>query len=554
MSYNTAQPTNVTMTYDKALRPVTYEANSAANSAAIQKASYVYNPDGLLKEIAHDTVDQAYDQENKYDFVGRLKLNAMGDGYTNPYVQTLGYNAFSNLTSRATQTYNLSGRSFSMSYHNNRTNSLHTRHDAMGNVIKTESGYVDPRHDLFTEYDAAGRQWRWDEETGPGGAAPISEELTFDGDGRGVKRVKTEYSSPCCGVWTDYFIYSSVTGQKINDLLYDGERLATHVYMGGTVIAEEYDITVFQLTDPVSGSTIGGEHGRNELAALGTSVPETEPPAIPVQNYRKGGYAWNAESGCQINYGPVSCSTMVAFIRALGGTVMGGEIFSVWRYRKFKILDDDDSLEGEGDDNTVLVDQWYEVHSTPIPALSSGEGDGRSGCLFKFGFVASRTNTPTSASTGASALQAARDEIERILAEAGHRVTFDPNATADASYLVTLQGGESGDSWASGSLGTGVGSLWTGFLSKKATKVGFSATGAKAIGLAMGRIIAHEAVTHNFLSRDNKQHTKTGLTQKEFVPKLLFDSKESKNFRIPIMQNIELNQLCRPPAIPDNVV
>ena len=89
-----------------------------------------------------------------------------------------------------------------------------------------------------------------------------------------------------------------MTGQKINDLSHDGSRVATHVYKGATLIASEYDVTVFQFTDPISGSTIGGEHGRNELAGLGTSVPETEPPSIPTPNYNKGGNALSAEFGC----------------------------------------------------------------------------------------------------------------------------------------------------------------------------------------------------------------------------------------------------------------
>ena len=84
----------------------------------------------------------------------------MGDGTTDPYTLTLAYDAFSNLTSRSTQTYTFSARSFSASYTNNRTNALYTDHDAMGNLIKTESGYVTPRHDLFSEYDAGGRQWK----------------------------------------------------------------------------------------------------------------------------------------------------------------------------------------------------------------------------------------------------------------------------------------------------------------------------------------------------------------------------------------------------------
>ena len=145
-----------------------------------------------------------------------------------------------------------------------------------------------------------------------------TDEITYDGDGRAVKIRSVNdidrYDSP----W--YYIYSSVTGQKITDIIND-YRVATHVYMGGSMIAEEYgddneeDFAVFNLTDPVTGSvrkinpdgTIGPDNddggiypSRTEMAGLGTTVPLTAPQAYPLPP-RRGGYAGDAEMGCIID-------------------------------------------------------------------------------------------------------------------------------------------------------------------------------------------------------------------------------------------------------------
>ena len=170
------------------------------------------------------------------------------------------------------------------------------------------------------------------------------------------------------------------------------------------------------------------------------------------------------------------------------------------------------------------------------------------GCLFHFNIAISKSNPPESAAATALVVAAAKKEITQLLTSAGHRVTFDDRIGADDSYNITLQGGSgtgsSANSWASGWPGTGVGSLWTGYLMSQT-----SDKDSEVIGTAIGRIIAHEAVAHNFLSWSNKFHTKKGLTRTSFSASDLFD-KGSGKFGIPIIKAAELRQACERRAPP----
>ncbi len=352
-----------------------------------------------------------------------------------------------------------------------------------------------------------------------------------------------------------------------------------------------YSAAGFTATDPISGSTqemlASGEvpvdtensHTHNELAGLGTSIPVVTPTAVYTPNYRRGGFAGNAEFGCTTYIDGVEVGSHPCTMSQLAGA--DSSFFDIYRVGH-KDNTRPEPKPGKPDDiirvysDTTLTRTWIGTAfffrsygsdvapshglSLPVTDLKGFGFGGQSslvrsgGCLFGFGIAVSRSNPPTSTASSESAIDAAKAEIGRIMGEAGHRVTFDSIASADAWYQITLQGGVSGDSWASGFLGTGVGSLWTGYLNDQASKVGLAATGAKAIGIAMGRIIAHEAVIHNFLGRDNTQHTKDGLTQKAFNPRTLLTPRPSKEFRVPFARGVELHQLCEPRRIPLNYV
>ena len=216
------------------------------------------------------------------------------------------YNAFNNLTERWAQTYEITpAPDFEATYENNReltSTGTSDTYDLAGNVTVSTNSGVDVKN---WQFDAAGRSVHWDE-FGPWGSfQKKGGETEYDGDGRPVKRVELTdtYTNPeGWSGWSAlnwYYIYSSVTGQKITDVVYDGSYSKTHVYMGDTVIAEQnVDGAEFMVNDPVTGSmwktTSSGEMiddeeegARTEIAGMDTAVPPTDPewphPASPIQ-------------------------------------------------------------------------------------------------------------------------------------------------------------------------------------------------------------------------------------------------------------------------------
>jgi len=365
----------------------TYEANSAANAGDIHNASYSYQNDGTLNTL-DNAMDAKFDQTSTYDFAGRLRVNDVGnstDGYS--YKQTLSYDAFNNLTSRWSQTYSLTANSFSAGYTNNRkiSGGATVTYDAAGNMLTSNQGA--PVDSLDWEYDASGRQSRW-EEFGPYGAnVQRGEETTVDGDGRAAKKVTlTKYKN--VGVWGDwltynaYFIYSSATGQKITTLLSTGALEKNHVYFGSNQIAEESGgVDFLRVTDPISGSSRdvdpdgaifpGDEEStRNEAGAMGMSIPHSEPSTMPEPTYSRGGNLGNSEAGCQLNGAPVNCDEMRPILKSLGffrGT--NHLIKQTWKEKRFYTYVGEaveQSLTDYVKENGVYRDSVWELTSTEI--------------------------------------------------------------------------------------------------------------------------------------------------------------------------------------------
>ncbi|MBK8464969.1 MAG: hypothetical protein IPL32_03990 [Chloracidobacterium sp.] len=576
MTMRTTNLTTIQMTYDEALRLTGYDANNTANGTShVQHASYSYHEDGMVSAINNHRDGTQFDQTNVYDFAGRLKKNNVGaSGDT--FNQAMSYDTFSNLTSRTNYAYSSFLDSFSATFENNRQTSGQSTdtYDAAGNVVRSYqpavSGgrpYLDTKN---WNFDAAGRLAYWDQ-NGPWENDTHYEYHTYDGDGRAVKKVESE-NVP----W--YYIHSSVTGQKITDVLVDGSDGLSRVYMGSTLIhdttaiGDNISALGFKVTDPISGSTqdilVSGAipdpteapYARNELAGLGTSIPIPPPGSslltyFPPFNYNMGygmgGFAGNAQSGCvDDNNNPIPCSP--------DSDKKTGE------YCKL-----DNGELGQYDKNgncksvktvTLVVD--VEDSSEPtietfVGRLSGGgRGNGAEGCLFYIGIVNSKTNPPTATSMTPDARKSAREEITRIFDSGGHRVTFDFQDVLDGhvdrsnSYTITLQGGagegKSSHSWASGHQGRGVGNLWTGYMESQANDVGNVATSANAIGIAMGRVVAHESIIHNFLNRPNGGHTEDGVTRSAFTSKELLLPNTSHLYGIPRKELEELNRLCHP--------
>ncbi len=336
MSISTDQETTVKMEYDAGLRPVSYSATNAIHPtpSPAQKATYTYNNDGLVSGV-DNIAAPGFDQTNQYDFAGRLKGNAAG-----PLGQSLNYDAFNNLTEGRNYFYGYEDM-FEAIYVNNRKTytiiGADDTHDNAGNVVEshfqpstglqgTGRSYDDWK---WWTFDAAGRTAQFRQFTGDPPGTPTAKDVkvdtTFDGDGRPVKEQKfdrecddAEFPGECTVGWFDfgavYYLYSSVTGQKITETV-DGENGIQHVYLGSTKIATGtvYESSLHRLfteTDPVTGSWVyvestgsvpNGDSYRTELAGLNTSVPLTAPENFPpITNYETG-YPGDAEYGCMID-------------------------------------------------------------------------------------------------------------------------------------------------------------------------------------------------------------------------------------------------------------
>ena len=307
----------------------------------------------------------------------------------------MSYDAFNNLTGRGTQVWSLSSNSFSASYTNNRKTSggATVTYDAAGNTLSSNQG--SPNIDSIDwEFDAAGRQRRW-EEFGPYGATTEKgEEITFDGDGRAVKRTalfRTK-TGGTWGSWTSYNaynIYSSVTGQKISDIANDGALEKHHIYLGGTAIVEQApgNVDKIRATDPIVGSTrdvdpdgaifAGDEEStRNEAGAMGMSIPHSEPSTMPEPTYSRGGNLGNSEAGCQLNGAPVNCDEMRPILKSLGffrGT--NHLIKQTWKEKRFYTAVGEAVEQGEedfGKRNGGYVGSVWELTRTEVINLPGG--------------------------------------------------------------------------------------------------------------------------------------------------------------------------------------
>ena len=117
-SLSATDPVDISLTYDDAQRTATYEADSAANSGKVHEASYTYSKDGMLNTLDNQA-DAKFDQLNKFDFAGRLKVNDVGTSCVAfPFKQNLSYDSFNNLTDRTNWTFGLDPVSFSETHAN----------------------------------------------------------------------------------------------------------------------------------------------------------------------------------------------------------------------------------------------------------------------------------------------------------------------------------------------------------------------------------------------------------------------------------------------------
>ena len=146
--------------FDSALRPTAFELHKSDSTSLVNK-SYDYYKDGGLRTLS-DSIDHRFDRLNTYDFAARPRAgltsyDARGETATNrytqiPYNQSLGFNAFENMTSRSNEQWGAT-TSQSYSYSNDRITNSGWTYDSDGRVTQSSS----PDEAATNEYDAAGK-------------------------------------------------------------------------------------------------------------------------------------------------------------------------------------------------------------------------------------------------------------------------------------------------------------------------------------------------------------------------------------------------------------
>lgn len=317
MTYETDDNAQVKMEYDNRQRVSRHEVDSSIQpNNLLKKADFTYFNDSRPQAM-DNIVKPEFDRTFTYDHAGRLKANQIGGGQTIPYTQTIQYDAFSQMTNRATNHWT-APNSFTAAYTNGREQTagvVGTIYDAVGNMTHTGS-----RNGSFqtTVFDAANRQavFTSQQKVSSGrftyGTYKVIMTKKYDGDGQALKMIEETSNHPNWQiVWTEvkYQIWSSVLGGFISKTNETGGKDKTNVYAGSAVIAEQTFGSVFWITaDPLTGSSIkirrsGAEYERKEYEPLGQEIaavePEEENPApqgSPLDLARADDPQWQCDS------------------------------------------------------------------------------------------------------------------------------------------------------------------------------------------------------------------------------------------------------------------
>jgi hypothetical protein len=239
------------------------------------KADHSYLADSRLA-AKDDLLDNKWDRTMKYDFAGRLTFNQFGMGLGSDnqtmkrvYEQTIGYDKFSNMTTRSGVHWDNDISTGTMTYVNGRLQETSAEFDAAGNAVHTGNISVNPHDFSDTIYDASGRRMgshtsvkgRWGSILNM--VTETKEEMASDGDGRPVieKRGTRSYhiSSPPSGSLTAtpylFQVWSTVLGASLTSVLPNETKSSTSIYAGGTLIAGEGVNGVgWKTADPVTGT------------------------------------------------------------------------------------------------------------------------------------------------------------------------------------------------------------------------------------------------------------------------------------------------------------
>ena len=338
MTYDSSDTSQISYGYDSQLRVSTYEATSSVLSGGyIRKASYEYFNDSRTKKVTN-VLDSGFNQEYGYDSIGRISASASGTKVNSqnqnvmPFAQSLGYNAFGDLTERNTDIWG-SGGGFAATYTNGHKDNSGEIYDAAGNTVDATTNSTNYKR---WKFDASGRSvetaYRWYQSV-PSPQIDRTETIlkTYDGDGLDTKRVDTKdfilYPGGTQSTSsTEYYVRSTVLGGKLlTELDQAGAKKLTNVYAGDGVLAEQRLIggtpgVFWRHEDPLTSSyrkiDQNGEEGGSladspanvEYDPLGGAIPTIDPLTDPLlsqpssmRQFKSAGDVNRPEYGCIID-------------------------------------------------------------------------------------------------------------------------------------------------------------------------------------------------------------------------------------------------------------
>jgi len=350
--------------YNARLQPTQFDI-----SGGVVHQNYDYYDDGRISFI-HNTTDLNFDRSYFYDHAGRLTETKTGGMARNdygqiPYHETFGYDAFSNLTERGTDDWNLADfYGDSAAYTNNRRVGWGYDADGRNTTIDTRT---------YT-FDTVGRrtQMTAQQVLFNGNHVTTTENMGYDGDGAQV------YDS-ASGV-TTYYVKSSVLGGKIiEEINSSGQKNIGYVYApNGRELAVQSSgaVTWKQMTPAGTTQLYTYSNttaiGRTELDPLGANIPLDAPPSPPpaesegdigaghiagIMDSRWSDF-FNQSSGCSVPGVAASCSGSMAV------TNMDAEMRAFFGYHWY-------DLPGNGNEIAQEEERYESIY---LPSFSGGLG------------------------------------------------------------------------------------------------------------------------------------------------------------------------------------
>jgi YD repeat-containing protein len=339
---------SLTQSFDARTRLASFQLGS------LMSAEFDYYADGKIR-FAKDNVNPTMDRAYEYDQVGRIAAGLSGaeargeataDGI---YRQTYQWDAWDNLTGRATNRFWSGGSPFTDTFVNDRK--VGGSYDAEGNPTSDgDSGRQ-------RTYDAASRMIQTREQSqssswgtlhasvvdpdppqpegGYYNTTVLTISLSHDGDGASAKRVQKRVTSrpgfaAVTAEQTEYYVRSSVLGgQIVTELNGQGQKDKTNVYAGGDVLVEQKVYAggvqglVWKGRNPVTRTSVeqstgSGQTRKNEYDPFGLELGENDPYLASAEpdyasmfggsSYRSGGNPFDGGDGCMWDGAPVRCT------------------------------------------------------------------------------------------------------------------------------------------------------------------------------------------------------------------------------------------------------